>query len=74
MIPSLMLYLLRENYEVTCGGFGIDEEDDVFFEHSIVGSTCGKGELANSVAAVSFFADKYDDEIQRLWGGKKGFE
>ena len=71
MVPSLMLFLLRENYQVACGGFGIDKEDDIFFEHSIVGSTCDQAELSNSVAAVGVYADKYDDEIQRLWGGKK---
>ena len=36
---ELMHFLLRETDNMRFGGFGLDSDDDVFFEHAIVGST-----------------------------------
>lgn len=71
MTPELMHYLLRQNDDFRFGGFGLDKENDIFFEHTIVGSTLDKEELKASVLAVVGTSDRYDDEIQRKWGGRR---
>jgi type III secretion system-like peptide-binding chaperone len=68
---GLMYFLLRQNDDCLFGAFGLDADDDVFFEHSIVGSTCERDELLASVTAVSTTADEYDDVIQERWGGER---
>jgi hypothetical protein len=71
MAPELLHYLLRQNDDFRFGAFGLDKDNDIFFEHSIVGSTLDKAELKASVLAVVGTADRYDDEIQRKWGGRR---
>jgi len=74
MTPELMHYLLRQNDDFRFGAFGLDKENDIFFEHTIVGSTLDKEELKASVLAVVGTADRYDDEIQRKWGGRRAMD
>jgi hypothetical protein len=74
LVPDLMLYLLNENDKVRFGAFGVDGEKDIFFEHTIVGSTCDKEELKASVMAVVMSADDYDDKIVAKWGGQTARE
>jgi hypothetical protein len=62
--------LLMENGTLRFGAFGIDSEKDIFFEHTIVGSTCDKEELRASVMAVVTNSDDYDDKIVAKWGGQ----
>jgi hypothetical protein len=69
--PELMEYLLRENASMRFGAFGIDSDDDIQFEHTIVGSTCDKEELKASAMAVVRVSDKYDDEIVARFGGQR---
>lgn len=69
--PELMRYLLNQNGLLRFGAFGIDEDGDILFEHSIVGSTCDKHELKASVFAVVMTADRFDDEIVARWGGQR---
>jgi len=69
--PEMLEYLLRENYDMRFGAFGLDKEGAITFEQNIVGSTCDKNELKASVMAVLGTADKYDDEIVARWGGKR---
>lgn len=69
--PELMLFLLRKNNEVIFGAFGLDDSNDIFFEHAIVGSTCDREELRASVLAVAYTADMFDDEIASRWGGQR---
>jgi hypothetical protein len=71
---ELMYFLLHQNDGSVFGSFGLDEDDDVFFEHSILGSTCGKEDLRASVVAVMTMADAYDDKIQQRWGGERTAE
>jgi hypothetical protein len=71
LVPELLQYLLRENDSKRFGAFGVDKDGDIFFEHSIVGSTCDKGELKASVLAVVWTADQYDDIIIQRWGGMR---
>ena len=72
--PDLMLFLLQENATMRFGAFGIDSDKDVFFEHTIVGSSCDKSELKASVMAVVWVADKYDDQIVARWGGQRAVD
>ncbi len=72
--PNLMEFLLRENSKMRFGAFGIDENDNIIFEHTIVGSTCDKPELEASVKAVLKVADEYDDKIVEQWGGQRAMD
>jgi hypothetical protein len=74
LAPDLQLFLLRENDTMRFGAFGVDEAGDITFQHSIVGSTCDKNELRETVAAVITIADRYDDQIVDTWGGKRGLD
>jgi len=67
--PDLMEFLLRENDTMRFGAFGLDKDLDIFFEHTIVGTTCDIEELKNSVLAVGYAVDQYDDQIVKRWGG-----
>lgn len=71
LTPDLMHFLLRENDKMRFGAFGIDKDDSIFFEHTIVGSSCDKEELKGSVMAVVLTADEYDDQIIERWGGSR---
>jgi hypothetical protein len=68
---ELMYHLLHENDGTVFGSFGLDEDDDVFFEHTILGSTCDRDEVRASVNAVMTTADDYDDALQERWGGER---
>lgn len=74
LTADLMHFLLRENDRMTFGAFGIDEEGDIFFEHSILGSTCDPNELRSSVSSVVLIADEYDDLIVEKWGGERAID
>lgn len=69
--PELLQYLLRQNSVMRFGAFGIESDNEIYFLHSIVGSTCDKPELEASVRSVSSMADHYDDEIVNRWGGQR---
>jgi hypothetical protein len=74
LTPDLMLYLLQKNEKMRFGAFGVDEDGDILFEHTIVGSSCDKNELKVSVLAVLRTADEYDDEIVARWGGERALD
>jgi hypothetical protein len=71
---ELMRYLLSENCSMRFGAFGIDQDDDVLFEHTVVGSTIDREELKSSVIAVVGTADRYDDQIVARWGGQTALD
>jgi hypothetical protein len=72
--PDLTFYLLRENNGIRFGRFALDGENDIVFEHSLVGSTCDHIELEYSVTTVTKLADSYDDAIVDRWGGKRALD
>lgn len=74
MQPELVYFLLRQNANMRFGGFGVDGDGDVFFEHTIVGSTCEKNELKASVMAVAITAGQYAPELVARWGGRRGVD
>ena len=68
---ELIEFLLRKNYDIRFGAFSIDDENDIHFEHTIVGRTVDKGELEASIKGVASTADSYDDEIKERFGGNR---
>lgn len=72
--PELSYFLLRENNGIYFGRFAYDGEDDIVFEHSLVGSSCDLIELKHSVTTVVRLADEYDDEIVTRWGGQRALD
>ena len=72
--PELSYYLMRENNCIYFGRFAYDAENDIVFEHSLVGETCQRNELSHSVTTVIRIADSYDDEIVARWGGKRALD
>jgi hypothetical protein len=71
LTPDLLHFLLRANADVLFGGFGVDSDGDIFFDHTILGSTVDKAELRASILAVAGTADAYDDQIVAKWGGQR---
>ncbi len=71
MGQDLMQYLLRENNTMRFGAFGIDEENDIFFKHSLMGVSADKASLKAAIMAVANTADDYDDKITSRWGGQR---
>jgi hypothetical protein len=69
--PELMEFLLRENDTMRFGAFGLDKDHDIFFEHTIVGTTCDIEDVKSSVLAVGYAVDQYDDQIVARWGGMR---
>lgn len=67
--PELFHYLLRNNGRFIYGGFGLTENNDVVFSHSLLASACDKETLGDVVKAVVSTADHFDDEITSRWGG-----
>lgn len=74
MAQDLMHTLLRANDDYRFGAFGLDKDDDIFFEHTIVGSTSDKEEIKASVMAVVLTADDMDDKIVAKWGGQRALD
>lgn len=74
LTADLLHFLLRENDTMRFGAFGVDADGDIFFEHTIVGSTCDKEELRASVMAVAQTADLYDEQIMQKWGGTRAVD
>lgn len=74
MTQELCYYLLRENDNMRFGAFGLDSDNDVYFEHAIAGNSADKDELKASVMAVVMTADRYDDIISSRWGGTRAID
>lgn len=74
MTPDLMHYLLRQNAESEFGVFSIDDLGNIRLHGSLVGSSCDRQKLHNTVTSVLAAADFYDDQIVAMWGGKRALE
>jgi len=60
---ELMHYLLHQNDQMRFGAFGLDKDNDIYIEYTIVGSTVDREELRAATVAVAVAADEYDDKI-----------
>jgi hypothetical protein len=71
-IDALAKYLATENLKLIFGKFSLEPNSKmVFFEHTLLGDFLNRKELEIAVKAIASTADKYDDEIQAQFGGKK---
>lgn len=68
---ELLHWLLRENWDMRFGTFGLDKDGDVFFDYTVPFTGCSKQSLKDYVMAVVITADRYDDKIVARWGGRK---
>lgn len=71
---ELLQFLLRENDTLRFGAFAINDEGDILFAHTIVGSTCDPQELEASATEVLEIADDYDDQIVARYGGDRALD
>jgi hypothetical protein len=69
---ELAKYLVAENLKLIFGKFSVEPNQRmVFYEHALLGDYLNRKELETAVKAIAMTADKYDDEIQARFGGKK---
>lgn len=69
---DLAKYLIEENLKLIFGKFSLEPVSRmVFFEHTLLGDFLNRKELEIAVQAIASTADRYDDEIQTKFGGKK---
>ena len=59
---ELMAGLLELNHEMACGHFSL-VGNDIFFAHSVFGSSLDPRDLLRAITAVATVADDYDDRI-----------
>ncbi|MEM8543438.1 MAG: YbjN domain-containing protein [Cyanobacteria bacterium P01_H01_bin.119] len=71
---DLLRFLLQENDTLRFGAFAVNEQGDILFEHTIVGSTCDPQELEASAIEVLETADEYDDQIVADYGGDRALD
>ena len=72
--PELLDFLLRQNNNLMFGSFAVDNEGNIVFGHTILGSTCDPEQLETYVIAVLEAADEYDDYIVSRWGGQRALD
>jgi hypothetical protein len=71
-VEGLSKYLIAENLKLIFGKFSLEPTAGmVFFEHTLLGDFLNRKELEVAVKAIASTADKYDDELQARFGGKK---
>jgi hypothetical protein len=71
----LTSFLAAENAKFVFGGFALEEESGtVVFRHTLLGDFLSRVELLTAIEAVTETADRYDDEIQRRFGGRLASE
>jgi hypothetical protein len=71
-IEELSKYLIAENLKLIFGKFSLEPTAGmVFYEHTLLGDFLNRKELEVAVKAIASTADKYDDELQARFGGKK---
>jgi hypothetical protein len=71
---ELMEFLLKTNNKLIFGGFLLDDDNDIWIQQTINGSTVDKEELKHCVLSIAITADKLDDEIIQKWGGERGID
>lgn len=67
-------YLARLNADQLFGGFSLDEDSDVCFDYSILGSAVNAEVVHLAVEVVARAATQYADEIIARWGGVTSLE
>jgi hypothetical protein len=72
---KLLLKLLKENAEIIFGSFGLDLDNRaIIYKYNLVGDTLDFEELAITLLLMSHYADKMDEELSAMTGGKRGLD
>lgn len=66
---SVAVHNLTENANFIFGAFGLNPDNTVIYQHTIVGDNVDKQQLRASVRGVADVADDYDDQITSRFGG-----
>ncbi len=70
--PELTLFLAEQNNDLIFGKFSLDTKANaVWYEYALLGDQLDAEELYSALAAVVLTADKYDEEVCSLTGGKR---
>lgn len=73
MEDDLLLGLLELNHQLLCGSFSV-VGNDIFFAHSLFGSSLEPRDLLRAITSVATLADDYDDRIVARYGGQTALE
>jgi hypothetical protein len=69
---ELIRYLNEINAKINFGKFFVIEDKKlVICQHSLLGATLDKDELAVGLAAIAYISDQYDENIVKTFGGKR---
>ncbi|NJK60965.1 MAG: hypothetical protein HC918_12970 [Oscillatoriales cyanobacterium SM2_1_8] len=71
---DLLLFLLRENFNVRFGVFAIAGVGDVVFRARLLGSSCTVDKLLAVVNEVGAVTTQWDRVIAEHWGGERAAE
>ena len=73
MDEDLLIGLLELNHQLLCGSFSV-VGNDIFFAHSLFGSSLEPRDLLRAITSVATLADDYDDRIVARYGGQTALE
>lgn len=65
-VDELLRQLLRFNRQMNMAKFSVDDDDDVVLSVEYRLADLDPSEVRDAVDVVSFYADKYHDEVARL--------
>lgn len=69
MSEELLRELLRWSSDARFGAFGVDNDDNVYVEHQLAGSTVSAAVLEASIRGTLRLAAERRDEVRRRFGG-----
>jgi len=72
--PELGAFLARLNADQLFGAFSLDEDGDVCYDYSMLGSTVTRESLHLAIRVVADAAAAYATEIISRWGGLTSLE
>lgn len=67
-------FLACANAEQLFGGFSLDEDNDVCFDYSLLGSSITEDSLRLAIEVVAHAAARYGPEVIARWGGVSSLE
>ncbi len=72
---DLGIFLAEENGKILFGKLALyPENQEVHFEHVLLGDFLNKAELELAVQLVAYSTNQFDDQIKEKWGGKQRAE
>lgn len=72
---DVLYKLLENNYNLVLGKFSYSSSNrTIFYEHTIIGTDPGGEGLAAAIETAGVIADRYDDEIALMSGGRRAID